>query len=295
MFTHLTIFSAILVFGLAGASARAQTLASISYKSAKNRPVTINISLKEFIDTYNTARQVSANTPPVKQFFEEYLRYRVGVEAAYNNPALIKNPGMRNMFADHLLKEGFEQLLYKTLADKKLKTKIAEIDQKARKLPKNTMLKFYRQNPEFDFHFIVITFPAEPTKKQVQNARARAQKIYGEVKKSKKPFPELINIYSDDRLSGQLNLPRPRHLVYPTIYEKLKKMKDGQISSPIKTSTGFYIVRLNRKIPFGEANRTQIKTAYFDQKRSQALAQYFNSLKKKYKVQANKDLLDDFR
>lgn len=273
-------------------SAQAETLATISY-SGKKGPVNIQITLKDFLNTYKAVKITAPNTPPIKQFFEEYLRYRVGVEQAYNDPRLIKNSAIRNMFADPLLKEGFEQLLYKTLAEKNLKKQIEKVDKTAKKLSKNIMLKFYRRNPEFDINFIVISLPMEPTAGQIQEAQARATKIYNEVKASKKPFSNLVDIYSDDRLNGRLSIPRSRHTLYPTIYKRLNQMKNGQISAPIRTGSGFYIVKLNRKIPFGEANRTQIKAAYFDQKRSQALKKYFDRLKSKFKIQTNTSLLNN--
>ncbi len=273
-------------------SAQAENLATISY-SGKKGPVNIKITLQEFVNTYKAVKTVAPNTPPIKKFFEEYLRYRIGVEQAYNDPRLVKNPAIRNMFKDPLLKEGFEQLLYKTFAEKKLKKQIAKVDKTAKKLSKNVMLRFYKKNPEFDINFIVINLPMNPTAKQIKTTTARATKIHKEVKASKKPFSNLVDIYSDDRLNGRLNIPRSRHTIYPTIYKKLQSMKNGQISNPIRTGTGFYIVKLNRKIPFGEANRTQIKAAYFDQKRSQVLKKYFNSLKSKFKIQTNTALLNN--
>jgi len=290
MSVHITI---LLIFFIP-LFAQAQNLATISY-SGKRGPVTINITLKEFQKTYKAVKQMAPNTPPAKQFFQEYLRYRVGLEQAYNEPSLIKNPNIRNMFADPLLKEGFEQLLYKSLAEKKLKKTVAKVDQTARKLSKNVMLRFYRNNPEFDINFIVINFTDNPNATQIREAENRTIKIYNEVKKSKKKFTDLVDIYSDDRLSGKINIPRSRHTIYPTIYKQLKKMKDGQLSTPVRTATGFYIIKLNRKIPFGEANRTQIKAAYFDQKRSQALNRYFDKLKSKYKIKTNTALLNNIR
>ena len=290
MFTRIIFVISVLFFS----SAQAEVLSTISY-SGKKGPVIINISVEEFTKTYRNVKQVAPNTPSAGKFFQEYLRYRIGLEHAYNDPSLVKNPAIRNMFTDPLLKEGFEQLLYKTLAEKKLKNKIAKLNKTSQKLSKNTMLKFYRNNPEFDINFITISFPAEPKPNQLKEARSRATKIYNEVRKSKKPFPELIDIYSDDRLSGRINMTRSRHNIYPTIYKQLKKMKGGQISPPIKTATGFFIVKLNRKIPFGEANRTQIKAAYFDGKRSRILKQYFDGLKSKYKVKTNTSLLNKIR
>ena len=289
-FTYI-ILCGLLVFST---GAHAKNLATISYSGAKG-PVTVAITVKEFTNTYKSMKQIAPNTPPVRQFFQEYLRYRIGVEQAYNDKSLVKSPRIRNMFSDPMLREGFEQMLYKTLAEKKLGSRVVRMEKQAHKLSKNILLKFYRKNPEFDINFILIGFPAEPNPGQIKEAQTRAQKIYADVKKSKKPFVALVDIYSDDRIGGKLSIPRTRHNIYPTIYRQLSKMKNGQISSPIRTSTGFYIVKLNRKIPFGEANRTQLKANWFDQQRSQALTKYFNSLKSKYKVETNTALLNNIR
>ena len=272
----------------------AQNLATISYSGAKG-PVTIEITVKEFTNTYRSMKKMAPNTPSARQFFQEYLRYRIGVEQAYNDKKLVKSPQIRNMFSDPMLREGFEQMLYKTLAEKKIGPRVARMEKKAHNLSKSILLKFYRKNPEFDIHFILIGFPAEPKPGQIKEAKTRAQKIYADVKKSKKPFVDLVDIYSDDRIGGKINIPRNRHNIYPTIYQQLRKMKDGQISPPIRTATGFYIVKLNRKIPFGESNQTQLKANWFDQQRKQALKKYFNSLKSKYKVQTNTALLNKIR
>lgn len=276
-------------------SAQGQVLATISYKGAKG-PVNVPITVKEFTDTYRNVRHIApSNAPSAKRFWEDYLRYRLGVEEGYNNPKLIKNPAIRNMFADSNLRESFEQDLYKILADKKLKGRIAVLDRKSKNLSKDAMLRAYRSNPEYSFNFILISFPVNPTSAQVKEARSRANKIYREVRSSKKPFNELIDIYSDDRIGGKISVARTRNTIFPSIYKKIKGMKNGQISSPVEAPGGFYIVRLNRKISFSEANRTQIKVAYFDRERGKILKNYFNGLKKKYKVQVNRSLLSKIR
>lgn len=273
---------------------QAKTLATISYSNAKG-PVAINITLDEFLKTYRNVKQIAPNTPPAKKFLEEYLQYRIGLEHAYNDRSLVKNPSIRNMFSDPLLREGFEDLLYKHLAEKKLKNKVAKINKRAKKLPKKTMLNFYKKYPEYDINFILISIPGDSKPNQIKEAKSRALKIASDVRKSKKPFVDLVDIYSDDRIGGRLNIPRSRHTTYPSIYKQLKRMKNGQISSPIETPNGFYIVKLNRRIPFAQANQTQIKAAYFDQQRSKALSSYFNSLKSKYKVKKNTALLNNVR
>lgn len=289
MFSQIIIilFSFFITFPVLG-----KTLSTISYKTKKG-VVNIKITVKEFTKTYNMVKKLAANTPPAKQFFQEYIRYRVGLEHAYNDTRLIKNTAIKNMFADPFLKEGFEQLLYKTLAENRLEKVITKIEKQTKKLSKKAMLKYYKKYPEFNINFIIISFPVNSNAQQIKTARKRAHKIYKEVKKSKKSFIQLIDLYSDDRISGKVNRPRSRNTIYPTIYAQLKKMRNKTISAPIKTSFGFYIVKLNAKIPFKKANKQQIKTAFFDKKKSQALRNSFNRLKSKYKIKFNQKLLNN--
>ena len=261
-----------------------RVLATVSYtKLSKAR--TFTITTREFQQAYRQTRQMAPNTPPVKKFFDDYLLYRIGVEEAYNDPSLVKNPQIKNMFVNPHLKESFEQMLYKLLADNKLKKRLSRIDTQAKALSRGQMKQYYKTNPEFDINFIVITLPVNPTPAQLKKTTDRATSIHREVQKSTKAFPELIDIYSDDRISGRLQISRTKTTLYPTVYQELKKMKPGQISPPLRTAGGFHIVKLNRVLPFSQANQMQIKAGFFDKKRGEVIRQYFASLKKKYKVQ----------
>ena len=274
-------------------SAIGQTLITISNK--KSGQVITRVSLKEVQSAYSHIKKLGAETAPTpKKFVNDYVRYIIGVQEAYKDKTLVKDSKIKNMFANPLLKQGFEQLLYKMLAETKLQKQIAQLDKKARTLSKTILLKFYRQNPEYDFHFIQISFPEQPNKKQLAEATNRAAQIYKEVQKSKKPFPALVDIYSDNRI-GKLTVPRNRNTTYPSIYKTISRMKNGSISTPIRGPDGLYIIKLNRKIPFGEANRTQIKAAYFDKERAKIFNNYFNKIQKQYTVQINQDLLKQIK
>ena len=280
----------LLIFSFIAAEVHAQTLITISSK--KGGKALTRISQKQFQSVYSHIKTISrTTTPSPKRFLEDYVRYLIGVETAYNDSSLVKSPNIRNMFASPLLKQGFDELLYKMLAETKLRKQISRLDKSARKLSKTVLLRFYKKNPDYNFQFIQISFPENPSAKQLKTTKARAEKIHKEVKKSKKTFPDLINIYSDDRISGQTNIPRNRNTTHPSIYKVIKTMKRNQISRPIRSFDGFYIIKLNRQVPFGEANRTQIKSAYFDQKRTEIFNKYFDGLKKQYTVQINQSVL----
>ena len=274
-------------------SAIGKTLITISKK--KGGQVVTRVSLKEVQSAYGHVKKLGAeSTPTPKQFVNDYVRYIIGVEEAYKDTTLVKNAKIKSMFASPLLKQGFEQLLYKMLAETKLQKQIAQLDKKARTLSKTVLLKFYRQNPEYDFHFIQISFPEKPNKKQLAEATDRASQIYKEVRKSKKPFPALVDIYSDNRM-GKITVPRTRNTTYPSVYQVVSKMKNRAISTPVRAVDGLYIIKLNQRIPFGEANRTQIKAAYFDKERTKIFNNYFKKIQKQYTVQINQVLLKQIK
>jgi len=271
-------------------SVAAKTLATIVRKGAKKSARTV-ITLKEFQTTYSQIKQLDPNAPTPTLFWETYLSYRIGVEEAYNTPSLVKSPKVRWAIVDPMLKESFEQMLYKMLAENNLKRRIASLEQRAQKLSKKTLLTMYNKNPEYSFQSILISVPSKPSQAQLQEANSRAQKIYNDVKKSKRTFTNLVGIYSDDKISGKIGIPRARTEIHPAIYKQLVRMKDGAISPPIRTALGFQIVRRHRKIPFGEADRYKMKLVYFDLERARMLKKYFSKIRSKYTVKVNQSLL----
>ncbi len=285
------IFFSILFFSF---SASAQILATISYKSQEG-PVKISITLEEFQDTYNKVRQLAPNAPSAKAFWKDYLRYRIGVEQAYNDPKLVQSPKIRTMFSNPMLKESFEQSLYKMLMNNQLKGQISKVDRMTRDVSSANLRKIYRKNPEFDMNFILISIPEGANANQIKKAQKRADRIYSDVLKSQKNFTQLVKNYSDDQINGQLQINRSRNMIYPTVYNRLKRMKKGGISPPIRMITGFQIVKLNRRIPFEEANRVQLKVAYFDQKRTQVIDKYFNQIRNNYTIKTQSALLNKIR
>ena len=282
----LPIFAVIFFISSAGG----KTFITISTKDKSQ--VLARVSLKEFQSAYSHVKKLSQdNAPKPKKFLDDYTRYLIGVEEAYKDKTLVKDPKIKDMFTNPLLRQGFDQLLYKLLAETKLQKQIASLDKKSRTLSPAVLKKFYRKNPEYDFHFIQASFPENPNSKQLKEAKNRIEQIYKEVRKSKKNFPQLVSIYSDSSAIGGVTVHRTQNMMYPSIFKKISKMKKGQISKPFKSVNGFYIVKFNRKVPFEEANHTQIKAVFFDQQRTKIFNNYFNKIQKKYFVQVNKALL----
>ena len=267
---------------LISVSADAQTIARYRCFQAKAWK---QITLSELSQAYDALRQSVFQPPSPKAFLRQYLRFKAGVQAAYHEKSLVKGPNNSAWITSPSLKAAFERELYKAYADLKLKKQISALDKKSDKLSQKALRKLYNKNPEYSFNFISVNYPLNPSPAQIKSAKARADKIYKQVRSSKKPFGELTALYSDDKILGGLNAPRSRRTIPPRIYSLLKKTKRGVINSPVQVSDGFQIVRLRRRIPFEEADQAIVRTDYYSKRRTWIFNTYFSRLlKEKCKV-----------
>ena len=271
---------------------QAQVVAHYTYSKAK-RPVKKNITLKDLKTAYKLIKDSTYVPPTPEVFFEDYLRFKIGVEVALNDKKLVENPAIDQQIVNPYLRRAFHQEIYKALAEDKLKKQTISLDKKASQFSESTLKKLYSKEPEFNIFFIAIYHPISPTPSQIQKAKKRADQIYSQVVKSKKPFVELVVLYSDDKSNGVLNINRSKASIFPQVYKQLKKMRSNSISKPIRVPSGYVIVKLNRKIPFTEANQTDIKANYFNKKRTEIFNSYFTGLKKSFKIRiVNKELIE---
>ena len=270
-------------FLLGSGFVQAKVITNYTYLKAKN-PTKKSITIQEVKRAYQIVRQSTFAPPTAKKFFDDYLRFKLGIEVALNERRLIKNPNIEKQIANPFLKMAFQQELYKALAELKLKNSMKKLDRKAKSLSKKTLKKLYASEPEFNIFFISINIPINPNAGQKREAKTRAKKIHAQIIRSKKPFLELVAIYSDDKSNGTLGINRTRASIFPAVYNQLKKMKPGDISNVISVPSGYFIVKLNRKVPFFEANKIAIKANYFNKKRTSLFNNYFDGLKKDFKV-----------
>ena len=271
--------------------AQAKTIVQYTYKKSK-KPAKKSIDLKELESAYELIRQSSFNAPGPERFFNDYLRFKLGVEVALHEPRLVKNPQLDAQIVNPYLKQAIHQELYKALAEMRLKKQTQKLDESVDKMTPKTLQRLYAQEPEFNFFFIAVYHPVGPTKQQIEEARARADKIYKQVAQSKKPFVELVTLYSDDKSTGVLNVNRSKAAIFPEVYERLKSMKRNSISKPIRVPAGYVIVRLNQRVPFDQANQTAIKANYFNKRRTAIFNNYFDKLKADFRIKfVNRDLV----
>ena len=238
-----------------------------------------SITLKDFNQKYDEVVKSTVNPPAKELFLEDLVRYEIGVQEAEK----------RNLEQDPIVKERFKQELYKALIEKELGKKISEI-----KVGEDEMKRYYETHPEIRTSHILIEFKPDATQSQKDAARERAKEIYAEVQKSKRPFEELVALYTDDVLSkktgGDVGWQSGMTLV-PNYYNAIQKMKIGEVKGLIETQYGYHIVKVTGRHSYADANKRQIRAAVFDDKRKQLFDDYFAKLKKQYPVKLNKSAL----
>ncbi|XGC80883.1 peptidylprolyl isomerase [Bdellovibrio bacteriovorus] len=234
-----------------------------------------SITVEEFNKKYNEIKSQTINPPSKEQFLEDLVRYEVGLQEAEK----------RNLQKDPIVQERFDQEMYKALLEKDIGPRVQKIQ-----VSDKEMQEWYAKNPELRTSHILIEFKPGATPAQIAEAKKRAVEIFEEVKKSKRPFEELVKLYSDDALSKQAGGDigwQSRVTLVPNYYEAAANMKVGEIKGLIETQFGFHILKLTGKRSFENANKRQIRAAVFDEKRKQIFNDYFDKLKKSYSIKEN--------
>ncbi len=254
-------------------SASAQTVAKVG---------SVNISKAEFEKNYqqtlNNSRSLT-RPPTRKEHLEDMVRFKLGLQEAKKSKVK-SNP---------LVKKSLELALYKGLLEVNLSKQVDKI-----KVSESEMKSYYSKNPHMRSSHIFIRLPKNPTQTQIAEAKARANKIYADVVTGKKKWSVYVRAYSDDEVtkvnSGDLGYHSSSSL-YPDYYAALKPLKVGGLSKPFKGLLGFHIVKKTGQLSYERADKNATKIAVFNQKRFKILDNYFNNLKKKYKVSYNNDAL----
>ena len=237
------------------------------------------ITLDEFNKRYDQVSKHTLNPPPKKPFLEDLIRYEVGIQEAEK----------RNLQNDPLIAERLREQMYTGLVEKDLADKITAI-----KVNDDDMKAYYSKNPEIKTSHILIEVKAGATAEERAIAKKRAEEINAEVHKSKKPFEDLVKLYTDDLVTknsgGDVGY-QTRASVMPAYYDAALKLRDGQISDVVETPFGFHIIKSFGQHSYASANKKLIRTAVFEKKKLVVFNDYFDKLKKHYKISVNQDVL----
>ncbi len=240
---------------------------------------TKNITVKELNDKYEEVLKQTLNPPTKEIFLEDLIRYEMGLQEA----------AKKGVQDDAIVKERIRQEIYKGLIEKELGKSVADI-----KVTDKEMQAYYQKYPEVRTSHILIEFRPDANEEQKKAARDRATEIFEEVKKSKRPFEELVGLYTDDVLSKRTGGDvgwQSKVTLMPSYYNAALAMKVGELKGLVETQYGFHIIKVTGRRGYADANKQQIRAAVFDEKRKEIFDNYFARLKKQYPVKVNKALV----
>ncbi len=243
---------------------------------------TQKITLEQFNKKYaEVLSQVSVNPPSRKLFLEDLVRYELGVQQAKK----------MNLEKDPLVADRINQEMYKGLLEKELGKKVQNI-----KVSDEEMKTWYAKNPQIRLSVLIVEVKPGATAEQRAEAKKRATEILSEVKKSKRPFEELVRLYSDDtttkNIGGDVGW-QSRITLNPAYYDAAIALKlNAMTDDLVETAFGFHIIKLTGKHSFEEAPKREIRMAVFDEKRKVLFDEYFAALKKAAKIQTNPKLVE---
>jgi parvulin-like peptidyl-prolyl isomerase len=267
----------VLVLSLWGFSAIAQQKEAVVAEIGSKK-ITLDDFNKKYGEILNIVGTAGGQAPTKQEFLEDLVRFEVGLAEAQR----------KNLEKDPLYQERMRQELYKVLLEREVGPKAAKIQ------PTEAEMKaWYSKNPSIRWSSILIEVKPNASAEQRAEAKKRAQEIYAEVKDSKRPFEELVRLYSDDTMAKQFGGDAGWQSVVtaPLIYESVQNVKIGQLVGPLESIFGFSILKVTGRATYDQANKPQIRQAVFNEKRRQLMDQYFAGLKKQIPTKANPSLL----
>ncbi len=230
------------------------------------------ITRGEFDRRYKEVQEKTVNPPSKKVFLQDIIQYKMGVQEAKR----------RKLTSDPVLKERVNQELYKILVERGITSQVNSI-----RIKKREMKSWYKKSPNIRTSHILIELKPNSTPKQIKQVRARAIEILNEVKKSKRPFSELVKLYTDDSLSrrvgGDLGFQNSQTLD-SKYYLAALKLKKNQIKGLVQTKYGFHIIKFTNKQSYKKASKRAIRAYIFEEKKRRVFKKFFAKLKKKYPV-----------
>jgi parvulin-like peptidyl-prolyl isomerase len=230
------------------------------------------ISKKEFEDKYKEVVSKAFNPPSKDLFLEDLVRYEVGVMEAQK----------RNLGDDPIVQERIRQVMYVDLVEKEIGKKADQIN-----VSEKEMQSYYAKNPEIRSSHILVEVKENAKPAEREAAKKRANEIYAEVKSSKKPFEQLVKLYSDDVISkkngGDIGWHSSTTLL-PEYYNSALKLSVGQTSPLVETKFGFHIIKLTGKKSYKDADKLRLNAAVKETKKRVLFDEFFSKLKSKYGV-----------
>lgn len=242
------------------------------------------ITMSEFNRRYEQNSQlVPGKAPPKAEVLKNIVYFELAKVEALK----------QKLNQDPSLKEQFDILLYQAIVRRYIQPKIDSLE-----VSEAEVRKYYEDNPLIRTSHIILLSKPGMDEKEVKELREKAAKILEQVKAGAKTFEDLARQYSEGpsaKTGGDVDWGA-RHKLLPEYYEAALALKAvNDVSGIVETPYGFHIIKLTGKKPFSEIDpvyRDFIIRTIRENKGQTIFSQYFEDLKKKYKVVVNEGLLN---
>jgi parvulin-like peptidyl-prolyl isomerase len=235
--------------------------------------------LQQFMENASLPRP---QTPQeLSAILDDYLALNVIVEEA-KKTKIDQLPSVQHQF---------NTVLYQGYVQKNVNPKLMSMP-----IPESEIKKFYAENPLFKTRQVLVKFSAQLDEKEYNRAKARAEKIVGDIRSGTITFEAAAEKYSDDYTKdvGGLMPEGGKFNLIPAYYTATLPLKPGEISGPVESIFGFHIIKLIERVPFSrmtEAYRNEITTHLRNNSGNTLLQDIVKGLKKKYAVKIFQDKL----
>ncbi|GAB4482287.1 MAG: SurA N-terminal domain-containing protein [Thermodesulfovibrionales bacterium] len=139
---------------------------------------------------------------------------------------------------------------------------------------------------------IFMKISETPSLTEITNLKIRSLKISAEIKKGES-FEKMVSLYADEvfRLRDGVLGEFDRGTLIPALEEKIAGMKEGEVSEPVWTKEGVYILKLARRtpetyLPLADV-RQQVRQSLYDRKRDEKYTEWIKELWKQSSVTIN--------
>ena len=242
------------------------------------------ITLGEFNKRYEQNSQlVPGKAPPKSEVLKNIVFFELARKEAIK----------QKLNQDPSLKEQFDILLYQAIVRRNIQPKIDAL-----KVSQAEVNKYYEDNPLVRTSHIILLSKPGMTENEIKDLRDRAKKVLELVKAGGKSFEDLARQYSEGpsaKTGGDVDWGA-RHKLLPEYYEAALALKNvGDVSGIVETPYGMHIIKLTGKKPVGEMDSVYndfIMRTIRENKGQAIFAEYFEGLKKKFKVVVNEQLIN---
>ena len=234
--------------------------------------------------------------------FQNFIMQEAGKKSVLT--AARANKVDQNATAVFLAERGFENVLREFYLNQLITSKIPK------DFPTEELIQDYYQKNKDRFVLeerihvwqIFLTISDDLGEKEIELVKKKAESIYTDLNKGKISFDKAAQQYSDHDVSkykgGYLGLVKINELK-EEVREPLLKLKEGQISKPIKTGDGIHIIKRGITIPrqelaLDEVN-DQVKMLLTTQLKQKLRQEIFKQAGKTYPVAIDDKKIEEWR